>query len=494
MGVASWCESLTKNTVTIRLATNAVLMISDLDVVFSGLFMKELLSMGGINIYFFGVVVVGICTYLAGVLWFGPQQKYHAMTECMNMMESQPQLFEIELKKGSATEAPVTKRLNRTDPYMHPNGKDARNIQSFQDIASVFEDRNLTAFRSGMTSYGKSHVWTAVNAQNARNCCDMVHGTPFLRLARFGFFAEPSPQDLGCILNANALYTFTTGIPQIAFGVMIITTQDLTINVLLPLGVSSASFFLSLVNIFCNFAAILSELNDESIMSDEIQQTANADQKTKQDALERANNVKNHKDKADYDRKCEEAERAYQNVVETCTRGRDVARSKSPPDEKAVSDFNMKEDEAREKKKQAQFIAKEQWDTDRSLQTAQYLEESRDIHRYVNSRLREEMREHRYKVEETKKIRRGQIGNPDKPMEQKMTDAMLQQRMQQKTTLMNQKKKILEQFSHEVSKLDPTVMKHEDLRTKVDELATQRDSAMKVFDEQLALLEQDGEP
>jgi len=71
--------------------------------------------------------------------------------------------------------------------------------------------------------------------KNAKNCTELQHSVPFLRLARFGFVAEPTPRDLGCILNASALYTFCTGIFQLVYGTIIMAVQgEVTLEVMLP--------------------------------------------------------------------------------------------------------------------------------------------------------------------------------------------------------------------------------------------------------------------
>jgi len=144
-------------------------------------------------------------------------------------------------------------------------------------------------FRSGLAARNLNHMWAACATKNARNCIQMKHALPFLRLARFGFFAQPAPQDLGAILNSNALYTFSTGLSQIAFGCMLVftSTEPAGANVLLPLSVSSASLFLSLVNIFLDFASILAELDEETRLQENIQTAANSDAAKKKIALEK---------------------------------------------------------------------------------------------------------------------------------------------------------------------------------------------------------------
>merc|ERR1739848_108647 len=96
---------------------------------------------------------------------------------------------------------------------------------------------------------------------------------PFIRLARWGFFSQPGLQDLGSILHCNALYTFCCGLFQIAFGAMIVSQGNASVNTLLPLAVSGFSFILSFANILLDFAAILAELDEENELLRNIETT-----------------------------------------------------------------------------------------------------------------------------------------------------------------------------------------------------------------------------
>merc|ERR1712000_611084 len=122
-------------------------------------------------------------------------------------------------------------------------------------------------FKAGLTARGLLHMWTAADGRNAKNCVEIKHGIPFLRIARFAFFSEPGPKDLGCILNANAAYTLCCGLLQIAFGTMLLVAPSpgpsSLINSLLPLGISTLSLLLSLANVLLDFASMLSQLDEE---------------------------------------------------------------------------------------------------------------------------------------------------------------------------------------------------------------------------------------
>jgi len=77
-------------------ATNAVLMLSDLDVVCSFLFMAELVKYGGINLYFFFVIIVGLLTYLLGAMYYGPKQRFKTMKVVLDLMQTHSSQFVYE--------------------------------------------------------------------------------------------------------------------------------------------------------------------------------------------------------------------------------------------------------------------------------------------------------------------------------------------------------------------------------------------------------------
>merc|ERR1712000_724517 len=110
-------------------------------------------------------------------------------------------------------------------------------------------------FKAGLTARGLLHMWTAADERNARNCVEIKHGIPFLRSARFAFFSEPGPKDLGCILNANAAYTLCCGLLQIAFGTMLLVAPHR--------GSSLMNSLLSLANVLLDFASMLGQLDAE---------------------------------------------------------------------------------------------------------------------------------------------------------------------------------------------------------------------------------------
>jgi len=238
---------------TVRLVTLLVLMFSDLDVIFSMLFFNELRKAGerdSINYFFLMALIIGMISYAVAISFFGPRQKFKTMKIVKQLMITNPDQFIL----GNG--ARLTE-FDRVDPIQ-------RISPAFNELGDTKEGMQL--FKAGLTARGLLHMWTAADGRNARNCVEIKHGIPFLRSARFAFFSEPGPKDLGCILNANAAYTLCCGLLQIAFGTMLLVAPhqgSSLMNSLLPLGISTFSLLLSLANVLLDFASMLSQLDEE---------------------------------------------------------------------------------------------------------------------------------------------------------------------------------------------------------------------------------------
>jgi len=91
-------SGLARSPAMIRGVTNLVLMISDLDIIFSILFAVEVVGLDGI--WKLGVIVhaAGVLTYLVGALYFGPKQKFQVINMVKDMMNKGPNQF----NEGSA--------------------------------------------------------------------------------------------------------------------------------------------------------------------------------------------------------------------------------------------------------------------------------------------------------------------------------------------------------------------------------------------------------
>jgi hypothetical protein len=260
------------------MVTNLVLLISDTDVVFSCLFARQLVILGGIYNFFLAVMIGGLATYFAGILYFGPRNKFRTVKLLKQMMHASPGEFK----------SPKTK--NRVDcaSSIYPERRTlGLKDKTFGQCGS--DQEGLDAMEAGLSAYGLNHMFAYASIKTACNTCEMKHGVPFLRLARFGFIASPSPADLGGILNANALYSFSTGIFQIAIGVMILATTEEWQNlfVLLPLGISGFSLVLSLFNVLLDFSGMLNEAEKEKRMRDEIIQNGEAKRQEQRAKIEK---------------------------------------------------------------------------------------------------------------------------------------------------------------------------------------------------------------
>lgn len=247
-----------------RLATNLVLLISDTDVVFSTLFMEHLYISGGIFAYFLAVMAVGWITYAAAVLYFGPRNKFRVIKAVQQMMTNSPEEF-----KSDITKPPTVVGLTTAVSPPGPRGQQPER----RTFGSLEKDENgIINFKAGLSNWGLVHLWSYAEIKNARNVCESKHGIPFLRLARFGFLSSPTPKDLGGILNANAAYTFSTGIFQMLIGVVLLAKEgDFRLYVVLPLSISFCSLLLTAANIGLDFAGILNEVEAENRLKDTIQ-------------------------------------------------------------------------------------------------------------------------------------------------------------------------------------------------------------------------------
>lgn len=310
--INSLCFTLSRSSVLIRIVTNLVLLISDTDVVFSCLFARQLLILGGIYHFFFAVMCVGLVTYFAGILYFGPRNKFRVVKLLKQMMGSSPNEFiSPSEKKKVSTASPIFPKNSPRDCPANFGALDA-------------DQAGLAWMKAGMAAWQLQHMFAYAEIKTAGNTCEVKHGVPFLRLARFGFIASPSPVDLGGILNANALYSFSTGIFQIAIGVLILATTEEKQNlfVLLPLGISGFSLVLSLFNVLLDFSGMLNEAEAEKRMKDEILQKGEANRQKQRE-----------KSEADMQKEMAQIDNLYQNrtgaadITEKQQKKRDVTNN-----------------------------------------------------------------------------------------------------------------------------------------------------------------------
>merc|ERR1712176_1137615 len=105
-----------------------VLMISDLDVVFSILFMINTYGFHPfLGPFFLFVICVGQLTYLAAVLYFGPKNKFRTMKNVRHMMVTNPDQFQIDTKPGEpALSVDESFPVHKSQGH---NGKSFRDLQ-----------------------------------------------------------------------------------------------------------------------------------------------------------------------------------------------------------------------------------------------------------------------------------------------------------------------------------------------------------------------------
>merc|ERR1719356_1197239 len=103
-----------------------------------------------------------------------------------------------------------------------------------------------------MIENGLANKYFQERVKFVRNMVKTQHSVPFFRLMKFGWMADIPAGDFAGILNANSLYSFTLGIPQMAFGLffwIIIREGKMELLVVASLAVSVCSGILSIMNI-----------------------------------------------------------------------------------------------------------------------------------------------------------------------------------------------------------------------------------------------------
>jgi hypothetical protein len=272
--------NVSRGSVAIWLVTNIVLLISDTDFVFRFMFAYELMKEGGGFFYVLVHMAIGVLTYFAGVCYFGPQTKFRTVKQLKSLMAESPGEF-----RSDVTNSPTIVSFNTPlEPLATRNGR------TFADLEC--DEHGLKDGRQGMAAWQLVHVWNYAERKTILNTCEVKHGVPFLRLAHFGCYAAPRPTDLACILNANALHTFSTGIFQVCTGVyLVFSVGNANLMVLLPLSTSLFSLVLWVFSVFLDFTGTLTEMEAEQRGEEEIkarnESKRTADMKILEDQLER---------------------------------------------------------------------------------------------------------------------------------------------------------------------------------------------------------------
>lgn len=153
----------------------------------------------------------------------------------------------------------------------NPNSQHSHTL-TIEKLSVEPEETNKTKWCDTVNVYGLEATWNEISKRNAINCMEVHHSIPFYRIMNLGFFAQPGPRDLGGILNANALYCFSTGLLQILFGIILMIGQtslgeSITPNQIIPFTVSILSFMLGLANVLLDFAGSLDEVAAEEALT-----------------------------------------------------------------------------------------------------------------------------------------------------------------------------------------------------------------------------------
>jgi len=106
---------------------------------------------------------------------------------------------------------------------------------------------------------------------------------------------------LGGILNANAAYTFSTGIFQMLIGVVLLAKErNFSLFVILPLSISFCSLLLTAANIGLDFAGILNEVEAENRLKDTIQDRNASRMTSQKNRLKQEHDARMSKLEAEY--------------------------------------------------------------------------------------------------------------------------------------------------------------------------------------------------
>jgi len=304
----SCVEKIGKNPIAVRIVTNVVLMVSDADFIFSLLFMFSLFQTGqedAMYLFFLMVVVLGVLVYFLGAVCIAPRQKHVIAKLVMKFLTDNPtECIAKDWYKNGASFKQVEPghlvpdgmevTICRASPVYPQNDGSQRNPK-ICDL-DLSDPINREALRLGLAQWGLGEIWDAQERKNAWNCAEIKHGIPFFRLARFGFMSQPTPRDLGSILNMNALYSFATGAVQLIFGSVLLVTKftsgDATptsqiMMIVIPLGISTISLVLSIFNVVFDFAGKLADTECEKRMSDAILQKSAVELKNNKKKQER---------------------------------------------------------------------------------------------------------------------------------------------------------------------------------------------------------------
>lgn len=201
----------------------------------------------------------------------------------------QMRVFEEEIKAAEQRNDPNVAKLLQLASYKH--------LDSYRIPAKLLDAKGrvtdpLRALYMICEAKGILHSYHQASRTFARRIVRPAHSIPFLRLMEYGWQPTVSHTDFAGILNANALYSFTVGFPQLFFTLAFIASNDTSGTavtcasskctviedfqkpnvqlaiVVASLGVGIISLLISIVNIVVDFPAQLfdiAEKEDESL-------------------------------------------------------------------------------------------------------------------------------------------------------------------------------------------------------------------------------------
>jgi len=229
-------DAVARSPASIRAVTMIVLMISDIDITFSILFAVQIISLEGLWKYGACVHGIGILTYFAGVLWFGPRQKMAVVKMVKDTIARHPQHCEYDDGPPVTDPRRPIKTLSLDSPLFKDQSQRTPGVgrRTFEDLGSDEED--YEACKAALGRYGLTSVWTW----------------------------------------------------QMIYGAIVISLMGVVkVEILLPLAVSGVSFFLTVANVVMDFATVLTVIDGERLVRDRILQTCeSARVKDKQAAVD----------------------------------------------------------------------------------------------------------------------------------------------------------------------------------------------------------------
>mmetsp|Transcript_11793 Transcript_11793/g.30278 ORF Transcript_11793/g.30278 Transcript_11793/m.30278 type:complete len:699 (+) Transcript_11793:122-2218(+) len=128
--------------------------------------------------------------------------------------DMQKKVFEDELAAATAANDPLLARKIQMASLKH--------IDSYKVPAKLLDEKGkvadpIRALFMICEAKGILHSYHQASRTFARRIVKPSHSTPFYRLMEFGWQPSVSHTDFAGILNANALYSFTVGFPQLIF-------------------------------------------------------------------------------------------------------------------------------------------------------------------------------------------------------------------------------------------------------------------------------------